>query len=142
MAVTYTNGFTTDGYNRIIGALFNQTNHTYAPYGSVTFPSPGGTSTWGYGKDNTTSLPTPQNFVRTIGGSQANFGNDSNPFDITRPPTALTVNITGVQFLDASNAPIFEVNVNDTAQFIYDGEFTIIGGSSVDFSTNTDFYAK
>lgn len=142
MAVTYTNGFTENGYVRIIGALFNEQTFKYAPYGAVTFPSPGGTSTWGYGKTNTTNLPTPQTFSKSIGGSQANFLGDSDPFDIIKPLSALTVNITGVQFLDASNAPLFEVDVNDSAQFIYDGEFTIIGGSSVDFSTNTDFYAQ
>ena len=142
MSVTYTNGFTGNGYLRIIDAIFNTTDHTYAPFGAVTFPSPGGTSTWGYGKANTTSLPTPQSFSKSVGGSQANFLTDSDPFDILKPPSALTVNITGVQFLDASNAPLLEVDVNDTAQFIYDGEFTIISGSSVDFSTNVDFYAQ
>jgi hypothetical protein len=150
MAVTYVNGFTSDGAQAIfIDEGFAAGAPNYAPYGTVGFPAVGGGQTWGYGKENTTNLPTPQaytvssNYNINTGNFSLNIG-ASQAFDILRPSGATTVNILGVQFLTADNTPVLEVAVNDTAQFIYDGEFTILGSSTIDFAVlNTvDFYGE
>jgi hypothetical protein len=143
MSVTYTNGFTEFGAGRMMNNGFYNPAPNYAPYGTVTFPSPGGTSTWGYGKTITTSLPTPQAYTRTFDNTtQTITVGESSAFDILRPESAISVNIVGVQFLKSDNTPVLEVALLDTAQFIYDGEFTILGGSTIDFGTTVDFYAK
>jgi hypothetical protein len=143
MAVTYINGFTEYGAGRVFYAAFANDAPNYAPYGGVAFPSPGGGQTWGYGKTNTTNLPTPQAYPSSFEAAtqKLNIG-ASDPFDILLPSSAIDINITGVQFLKADNTPVLEVNVLDVANFIYDGEFTILGGSTIDFGTTVDFYTQ
>lgn len=143
MAVIYTNGFTEYGAGRMMNDGFYNGAPNYAPYGGVTFPSPGGGQTWGYGKANTTNLPTPQTYTRTFNNAtQTITVGESSAFDILLPSSAININITGVQFLKADNTPVLEVNVLDFANFIYDGEFTILGGSTIDFGTTVDFYTQ
>lgn len=135
MAVTYTNGFTTTGSGQIFSNFFNNAAPNYTPYGSRDL------NDWGYGLTDTTSLPTPQTYTFTEENGLVTISGDSNPFDILLNG-ATAIQITGVQFVNSSNAPLLEVNVNDSADFIYDGEFTIVGSSTIDFSTSVDFYAK
>lgn len=136
MAVTYTNGFTEFGANAVFLGGFSQGAPNYAPFGVRD------TVDWGYGKDNTTNLPTPQEYpVSLTASTQVLNIFASDPFDILLGG-ATALQITGVQFLKADNTPVLEVNVLDVADFIYDGEFTILGGSTIDFGTVVDFYTQ
>jgi hypothetical protein len=141
MAVTFKNGFTQFGAQAVfIDGGFKVGAPNYAPYGARD------TVDWGYGKDSTTNLPTPQaytvssnynintnNFSLSIGESQA--------FDILLGG-ATALQVVGVQFLKTDNTPVLEVDLTDAADFIYNGEFTILGGSTIDFNTTVDFYTK
>jgi hypothetical protein len=136
MADMYTNGFTEYGAQRVFLGGFSLGAPNFSPFGERD------QTAWGYGKTDTTSLPTPQPYPTSLTAATEtlNIG-ASDPFDILLDG-ATALQITGVQFLKADNTPVLEVNVLDVADFIYDGEFTILGGSTIDFGTTVDFYDK
>jgi hypothetical protein len=136
---TFTNGFTEYAAGRVF-LDFKTTALNYAPYGTRFNNIE---QTWGYGKTDTTGLPTPQAHSSSVEAAteKINFLSNSSPFDILLND-ATNIVIYGVQLLDSSNNVLLETPVSSNATFIYDGEFTILSGSAVDFGTNTSFYAK
>ena len=138
---TFTNGFTVEGASRVF-LEFGVQAPNYSPFGEVTFDA--GDQSWGYGKLNTTNLPTPQAYSYSVDTTNQtiNFGQNSSAFDIVLPDNAFSIDITGVQILKTDNTIVAEIPTSSTAAFIYDGEFTILSGSAIDFGTQVSFYAK
>ena len=138
MAVTYTNGFTVYGANALLQLGVDAPN--YAPFGTRLDSTE---QSWGYGKLDTTGLATPQAYSYSVDTTNQtiDFDANSSAFDIFLNG-ATNITIEGVQLLKSDNTVVAEIPTASPAVFIYDGEFTILAGSEIDFGTQVSFYIK
>jgi hypothetical protein len=139
MAVNYTNGFVNSAATAILNALETDFGK-YSPFGGVTFTAGGG-QTWGYEKQYTTDLPTPQAYNASVTNNVFTIPNNSGEFQIDIGANQ-KVTITGVQFLNASNQVGFEVTNTTPADYNFNGVFTILAGSTLTLSGSGTFYDK
>ena len=139
MAVTYTNGFVNSAATAILNALETDFGN-YSPFGDVTFIAGGG-QTWGYEKQYTTDLPTPQAYNASVVNNVFTIPNDSSEFTVDIGANQ-KVTITGVQFLNPSNEVGFEVTNTSPADYNFNGVFTVLLGSSLTLSKTGTFYDK
>lgn len=122
----YVNGFTADGAASAL-AGFQTAFPKFNPAGTVTSEA-NGTQTWGYGKQVATGLATPQTYSAAITGTQFLIDADSNEFQIDLGGNTNIV-VNAMQFLDNSNTVGLEVATGSTAEYIYNGAFTLLSGS-------------